>query len=405
MGATLANNGVNPITGVRALDSKLVPKVLSVMSSCGMYDYSGAWVYEVGLPAKSGVGGGVMAVLPGQLGIAVFSPKLDERGNSVRGIAACRKISSDFGLHMLHTGRTTAGTVVRTTYNAAQIPSKRTRSPAQARRVKELGHKIVVFELQGDLVFASAEIVAAEAMRAVRDADYLILDLQRVSVVKEGALQLLGDLIHYLSARGKTALLTNVWEKYFVEKGLKAQVKDLEALHQEDIDHALEWCEDQLLAQHAFTEEEDAETLLASQVLCEGFTAEELQRLEALLVPCGYEKGACVCREGEAADAMFFILSGQVSVVVSLDHRRAGRISTLSAGSAFGEMALLDHGLRSAYVIADTPLACLRLDYQRLENDTTELGAQVRLKLVTNIARVLSIKLRQATLEIKSLRS
>ncbi|MBM4201981.1 MAG: glutaminase A, partial [Gammaproteobacteria bacterium] len=70
-GATLANNGVNPITSVRALEGPLVPKVLSVMNSCGMYDYSGAWVYEVGMPAKSGVGGGVMAVLPGQFGLAV----------------------------------------------------------------------------------------------------------------------------------------------------------------------------------------------------------------------------------------------------------------------------------------------------------------------------------------------
>lgn len=92
-------------------------------------------------------------------------------------------------------------------------------------------------------------------------------------------------------------------------------------------------------------------------------------------------------------------------MVVSLDHRRAGRISTLPGGSAFGEMALLDHGVRSAYVMADTPLFCLRLDYERLERDATQLGARVRLKLITNVARVLSQKLRQATLEIKSLRS
>ena len=78
IGATLANNGVNPITGIRALQSRYVPNVLSVMSSCGMYDYSGAWIYEIGMPAKSGVGGGIVAVLPGQFGLAVFSPRLDE---------------------------------------------------------------------------------------------------------------------------------------------------------------------------------------------------------------------------------------------------------------------------------------------------------------------------------------
>ena len=77
MGATLANAGVNPVTGVRALDAEYVPDVLSVMSTCGMYDYSGEWVYRVGLPAKSGVSGGVLAILPGQLAVAVFSPPLD----------------------------------------------------------------------------------------------------------------------------------------------------------------------------------------------------------------------------------------------------------------------------------------------------------------------------------------
>ncbi|MGH8604018.1 MAG: cyclic nucleotide-binding domain-containing protein, partial [Gammaproteobacteria bacterium] len=299
--------------------------------------------------------------------------------------------------------------VVRTMYDAAHIPSKRTRSPAQTKLLKELGHKIIGFELQGDLVFASAEIVATEVMQAARHADYLILDLQRVAVIKEGALHLLGDLIQSLYAQGKTALLTNIWEKYAIVKGLKTQVPSLEDLtlvYQEDVDHALEWCEDPLLAKHSsFVGEDKVEMPLAAQALCAGFTNEELTKLGALVDAHTYDKGRCILREGERADAMFFVLSGQVSVVVSLDHRRAGRISTLSAGSAFGEMALLDHGVRSAYVIADTPLSCQRLDYERLENDATDLGVRVRLKLITNVARVLSQKLRQATLEIKSLRS
>ncbi len=89
MAATLANKGVNPVTGEHALDARYVENVLSVMSTCGMYDYAGEWVYTVGLPAKSGVAGGVIAVLPGQLGIGVFSPRLDERGNSARVASAC----------------------------------------------------------------------------------------------------------------------------------------------------------------------------------------------------------------------------------------------------------------------------------------------------------------------------
>jgi glutaminase len=100
MAATLANGGVNPMTGERAMSTQYVRDVLSLMHTCGMYDFAGEWAYRVGLPAKSGVGGGIIAVVPGQAGIGVFSPLLDERGNSARGIQACAELSERFGLHI-----------------------------------------------------------------------------------------------------------------------------------------------------------------------------------------------------------------------------------------------------------------------------------------------------------------
>ncbi len=100
--ATLANGGVNPVTGERALDEQYVQDVISVMLTCGMYDYSGEWAYRVGLPAKSGVGGGILALAPGKLGVGTFSPLLDQKGNSVRGIKVCEDISHDFGLHIFN---------------------------------------------------------------------------------------------------------------------------------------------------------------------------------------------------------------------------------------------------------------------------------------------------------------
>src|SRR6185436_11430800 len=81
LGATLANRGVNPVTGERAIKAEYVKDVLSIMASCGMYDYAGEWAFRVGLPAKSGVGGGIVAVVPGQFGIGIFSPPLDAKGN------------------------------------------------------------------------------------------------------------------------------------------------------------------------------------------------------------------------------------------------------------------------------------------------------------------------------------
>ncbi len=100
MGATLANYGINPMTGERAIDTRYVRDLLSVMYTCGMYDFAGEWSYNVGFPAKSGVGGGIIAVVPGQMGIAVFSPPLDKRGNSIRGIKVCEELSRHFGLHI-----------------------------------------------------------------------------------------------------------------------------------------------------------------------------------------------------------------------------------------------------------------------------------------------------------------
>lgn len=100
MAATLANGGVNPATGEQALEPRYVRDVLSVMHMCGMYDFAGEWAYRIGLPAKSGVSGGIMAVVPGKLGIAVYSPGLDRYGSSVRGIKVCEEISARLGLHV-----------------------------------------------------------------------------------------------------------------------------------------------------------------------------------------------------------------------------------------------------------------------------------------------------------------
>jgi glutaminase len=104
MGATLANGGINPITHERAIKAEYVKDLLSIMLSCGMYDYAGEWAFRVGIPAKSGVSGGIVAVVPGKFGIGIFSPPLDAKGNSVRGVQVCRDLSERFGLHAFEAG-------------------------------------------------------------------------------------------------------------------------------------------------------------------------------------------------------------------------------------------------------------------------------------------------------------
>ncbi|MET0830585.1 MAG: glutaminase A [Microbacterium sp.] len=101
MAATLAFGGLNPVTRERVVSERVARDVTSIMASCGMYDFSGEWMLRVGLPAKSGVSGGVMAVATSQFGVAAFSPRLDAHGNSVRASAIVEILSDRFGMHLL----------------------------------------------------------------------------------------------------------------------------------------------------------------------------------------------------------------------------------------------------------------------------------------------------------------
>ena len=100
MGATLANRGMNPATGARVISEKNAPHILAEMTMEGLYTSSGDFAYDVGLPGKSGVGGGVLAVAPGKLAIATFSPPLDDTGNSVRGKVAVQSIAERLRLNL-----------------------------------------------------------------------------------------------------------------------------------------------------------------------------------------------------------------------------------------------------------------------------------------------------------------
>jgi glutaminase len=99
LASTLANGGICPVTNEKIFESENVKNCLSLMNSCGMYDYSGEWAFHVGIPAKSGVGGGIFLVIPGKMGIATFSPRLDKNGNSVRGIDFATRLTKTFNFH------------------------------------------------------------------------------------------------------------------------------------------------------------------------------------------------------------------------------------------------------------------------------------------------------------------
>ena len=105
IGATIANSGVHPATGEQIVSPRVARDMLTVALTCGMYDYAGEWAYTVGIPAKSGVGGGIVGMIPGAGGLAVFSPRLDGHGNSVRGLRVFEALSDEFDMHLFDSDR------------------------------------------------------------------------------------------------------------------------------------------------------------------------------------------------------------------------------------------------------------------------------------------------------------
>ncbi|MEE4022570.1 glutaminase A [Gordonia sp. PKS22-38] len=208
IGATLANGGANPRTGRQVIAQEVAQRVLSVMTTCGMYDGAGDWVTSVGLPAKSGVGGGILATLPGQLGIGIYSPRLDRHGNSVRGIDTCRHLSTDLGLHMFNLNRESRVTI-RSIYDIGAFEIGEEWSGRERGFLSTCRDQVKVYELQGDLTFSGAES-ALRRIEADMD-DYLvaIVDLSRIDVIDPVARTMMLSVKHTLDERGQLAMVVD----------------------------------------------------------------------------------------------------------------------------------------------------------------------------------------------------
>jgi glutaminase len=368
MAATLANGGVNPASGERVLARDLVDRVLSVMTTCGMYDSAGEWVVDVGMPAKSGVGGGVLAVLPGQLGIAVFSPPLDPHGNSVRGVEVCRQISTDLNLNLLHVARSSRS-AVRRSYSVAAVPSRRRRPEAQSAALAELGARCVVQILHGDLVFAAMESVVRGIVERAAGIDIEVLDLTEVTEIDLGAGRLLVGLAESMATEGR-ALAVVVPPHAELLGGLSTD--RLEVFP--DLDRATEWCEERLLAAHGSAPAAPPRVTLAEHRLTRGLTADQLTALEEAVVPRRFKAGERLFAVGDPADAAFLLLEGEVTLELEIDGDRR-RLSTLTPGFSFGEFAFADASARPVNVSAETDGECVVLTLDAFESIGVRLPA------------------------------
>lgn len=191
MAATLGNGGVNPRSGERVVPEAVIRQVLSVMSTCGMYDAAGDWATQVGIPAKSGVSGGLIGALPGQIGIATFSPRLDPHGNSVRGVSLFERFSSDMGLHLM------------------EVPPA-ARAVVRSNHVVGAGADAIrVLQFQGGIRFAGGERVVREAVETVHAEVKVALDLTRVSSIDDVARRMLLEVARRLTLEGHEVYLVD----------------------------------------------------------------------------------------------------------------------------------------------------------------------------------------------------
>ncbi len=407
MGATLANDGVNPMTGARALDAEYVHDVLTVMNSCGMYNYAGQWSYEIGMPAKSGVSGSILAVIPGQAGIAIYSPPIDKNGNSVRGVEACKRIAEEFGLHVFRT-HPNARSVIRREFRGDMIRSKRRRTARERAVLDEKGRAICVIEAQDSLFFGSAERLLRRAAKLARESEYLVIDLRRVYGADDAARKLLARFLQKARQEHQNVMLAHLHPN-----------GALSALHEEitsvlggapntifaNRDEALEWCENRLLA--ATAQQLSRALPLKDIDIFKGLSSSDLKKIEALARPMAFDSGAVIVREGDAANLLFAMAQGVASVRLTLpgdQDSRSVRLSSFGPGQSFGEMALLDGGKRSADVVADQKVMCYGFSVEELR----ELGVAdptILTTILSNIARDLTERLRLANNEIRTLES
>ncbi|WP_407675064.1 glutaminase A [Nocardia puris] len=384
MAATLANNGVNPLTKERALSTALTEQVLSVMTTCGMYNAAGDWVSTVGLPAKSGVGGGILAVLPGQIGIAVYSPRLDEHGNSVRGVAACRELSRRLELHFLHVTRA-ARAAIRADYTVAEVPSRRRRSPEEIAVLDAHGSRARVYELHGDLLFAGAERAVRVIEPQAGELDALVIDLRRVGDVSAIAVTMLDGLQRELAAAGCRVALVDPDAKlgHLVSS---LDPRDPRGRVFVDRDTATEWCEDIVLERHRPAGQQACVSItVAEHPLLAALSADDRARLAADFETRTIARGEVIARRGSERSGLYLILEGRVRITFEGGDGRTHRLVTLSAGMSFGEIPMLVGGPFVNEVRADSRVRVAVLPPPRFDA-LTEKAPHLKLALLERLA-------------------
>jgi glutaminase len=396
MAATLANRGKNPVTGEQVVTPYAISRTLSVMTSSGMYDYAGEWIYRVGIPAKSGVGGGILAALPARLGLGSYSPRLDSHGNSVRGIKVCEALSAHYDLHMLNRSDDARNSIIAD-YDLSKSASRRSRRP-DAQAILATHHSDVrILELVGALSLANVDYISRQFAAKPRP-QFVVFDLRRVATLTVAAARLLAEGFRELAAFDVTAIVSGVERSSALWQALgewTAGIANLRDFHL--LDDAIEWAEDQVVYRHGGAIDSSETTELSEQAMLAGLSADEIAALAKLGTMRTYQPGTRIIAADEPPSSLFFLRSGVVHVKLP----NGIRLATLSAGMVFGEMALLETK-RSADVLADKSVTVLEVplaDFQRFREQHPRIGERI----MRNLAQLLADRLIVANTKVNLL--
>jgi len=396
MAATLANRGINPVTGEQVTTPYAIARTLSVMTSSGMYDYAGEWIYRVGIPAKSGVGGGILSALPARLGLGSYSPRLDKHGNSVRGIKVCEALSAHYDLHMLNRSDDARNSIIAD-YTIGKNPSRRSRRPHERDILAAHHHDVRVFELVGTLSFSNVDYVSRKLATRPRP-QFVVFDLRRVTAVTRAGARLIAEEFRELASFRVTVILSGIKRSSAGWKIVREWTEGLTNLRDFYLlDTAIEWAEDQVVYRYGGSIDFHDTTELSEQPLLAGLSTEELAALAALGTTRTWRRGEKIVGAGGPANSLFFLRSGVVHVTLA----DGVRLATLTAGMAFGEMSLLeDH--RSADVLADASATAVEIalpDFERFRDQHPKAGERI----MRNLAQILAERLIVANTKVNLL--
>lgn len=371
MAATMANGGINPRTDTRVMPARLAEHVLSVMLTCGMYDAAGDWTTAVGMPAKSGVSGGILAVLPGQIGLAVFSPRLDGHGNSARGVALCETLADQAELHLMHVTRSSK-TAVRDTYTLADYPSQRQRRPEEAEYLDSVGHTCRIYELHGDLLFSGVESVVRQV--SADAPEIAVLDARGVDEVAEVGRVTLVALQARLREVGAEGILIDP------ESHLPDPDADTERASHifTSRDAAMLWCEEELLRRGGISVTDACSA--DEHPLLRDLSPDLRDKVNSHLEPRHASAGEVVLEMGSPFAGVHIITSGEAVARHVRDDGEQYVLVTMGAGTSFGEFALGTRGTLPAEIVAESDLELLVLSAESLDeliNDDAAAAAEI----------------------------